>query len=221
MILVMVMFIPRLLSALEIDTSYYYTKEYIKKMKGPTISNPGKNASLEEIILYFDYCCYRGTTIKYWTEWQEQLQGLTVKSKYMFGSAEKVEYTKRYFINLDVTEAATFYKGYVNGIIILIINKDAGINDNKINNAYYPGTDGETIEGLTDLTDSIWGTVITIVQALAVGSVIFAGLRYMYASAEKKADIKKSMMYLVIGALFVFATSSVMRFIFSIGNSLL
>lgn len=82
-------------------------------------------------------------------------------------------------------------------------------------------TGGGTIGRVTKLADRIAATAITIIQVIAVGCVVFAGLRYMYASADKKADIKKGMMYLAIGAIFVFAATTVIRFIYSAGSSLL
>ena len=91
----------------------------------------------------------------------------------------------------------------------------------KIATAEVPDTGNSTISGVTKLTDRIWASAILIVQVLSVGCVIFAGLRYMYSSADKKADIKKGMMYLALGAIFVFATSTVMKFIFGIGDSLI
>lgn len=91
----------------------------------------------------------------------------------------------------------------------------------KIETAKVPDTGDSTISGVKELTDRIWASAILIVQVLSVGCVIFAGLRYMYSSADKKADIKKGMMYLALGAIFVFATSTVMKFIFGIGDSLI
>ena len=44
----------------------------------------------------------------------------------------------------------------------------------------------------------VWGTVTTIVQILAFAAVVFAGLRYMFASADQKADIKKGLGMLAI-----------------------
>lgn len=84
-----------------------------------------------------------------------------------------------------------------------------------------PRYDNGVISGVTNLADRVWATAITIIQALAIGCVVFAGLRYMYASADKKADIKKGMMYLAIGSIFVFATTTVIRFIYNIGIGLL
>ena len=59
----------------------------------------------------------------------------------------------------------------------------------------------------------IWGTVTTIVQILAFAAVVFAGLRYMFASADQKADIKKGLTMLAIGAILVFAASTVIKFV--------
>lgn len=97
---------------------------------------------------------------------------------------------------------------------------DAGTGT-KVSNAYEPSYNGGTMTKVTDLADRIWTTVILIVQVVSVGCVVFAGLRYMYASADKKADIKKGMMYLAIGAIFVYATSTVMKFVFNIGSGLI
>ena len=59
----------------------------------------------------------------------------------------------------------------------------------------------------------IWKTVVTIVQILSVAAVVFAGLRYMFASADQKADIKKSMGVLAIGAVLVFGATLILGFI--------
>ena len=56
------------------------------------------------------------------------------------------------------------------------------------------------------LTGNIWSTVSVIVYVLA-------GLRYMFASADQKADIKKSTGILIIGALFVFGATLVLNIV--------
>lgn len=55
----------------------------------------------------------------------------------------------------------------------------------------------------------IYAILILIFQMASVGGVIFAGVRYMYASADQKADIKQSMIHLVIGMIIVFCASTV------------
>lgn len=106
------------------------------------------------------------------------------------------------------------------GAILLSVGVILSFNYVLAENAYYPNST-QTIGNLTRLTDRVWASAITVVQALAIGCVVFAGLRYMYASADRKADIKKGTLYLAIGAIFVFATTTVMRFIFNFGNELI
>lgn len=59
----------------------------------------------------------------------------------------------------------------------------------------------------------VWATVAVIVQTLAVGCVVFAGLRYMFAAPSEKADIKQGLIYLAIGAVLVFSATAIIRFI--------
>ena len=67
---------------------------------------------------------------------------------------------------------------------------------------------------------NIWATVITIVRILAVAAVVFAGLRYMFASADQKADIKKSMGILAIGAVLVFGATFILTLINTVTGEL-
>jgi len=72
---------------------------------------------------------------------------------------------------------------------------------------------GSPDSGITSTAQNIWATVVTIVQILAVAAVVFAGLRYMFASADQKADIKKSMGTLAIGAILVFGATLVIQLV--------
>ena len=66
---------------------------------------------------------------------------------------------------------------------------------------------------ITGLTSSIWGTVAVVVQTLAIAAIVLAGIRYMFAPAEKKGDIKQETVVLVVGAILVFAAVPVAQFI--------
>lgn len=66
---------------------------------------------------------------------------------------------------------------------------------------------------ITGAVGNIWATVVSVVQVLAIAAVVFAGLRYMFASADQKADIKKSMGVLAIGAALVFGATTILSFI--------
>lgn len=75
-----------------------------------------------------------------------------------------------------------------------------------------------SIRSIDNTANKIWGTVLIIVQILAFAAIVFAGLRYMFASAEQKADIKKSMGTLALGALLVFAASTLVNWLLSVAN---
>ena len=94
-------------------------------------------------------------------------------------------------------------------ILTSVFAGNAG-TDISIGGADLAGAGSSTVE---NAAKGIWATVITIVQILAIAAVVFAGLRYMFASADQKADIKKSMGILVIGAVLVFGATVVLQFI--------
>ena len=66
---------------------------------------------------------------------------------------------------------------------------------------------------LNTAASNLWGVVLTIVRILAFAAIIFAGVRYMFASADQKADIKKGMIFLALGAALVFASSTIIEII--------
>ncbi len=74
---------------------------------------------------------------------------------------------------------------------------------------------------ITDAAGIMWSTVLSIVQILAFAAIIFAGIRYMFASADAKADIKKQTVILVIGAAIVFAAGPLVQFISDVANDIL
>lgn len=65
-----------------------------------------------------------------------------------------------------------------------------------------------------------WGIILTILQVAAIAAVVFAGVRYMFASADSKADIKKQMIWLVIGAVLVFGASTVIQLVTNVANDI-
>lgn len=69
---------------------------------------------------------------------------------------------------------------------------------------------------LNDTAKNIWSSVTLILQILAVAAIVFAGVRYMFASADAKADIKKQMVILIIGAVMVFAASTIINVIVNV-----
>ena len=72
---------------------------------------------------------------------------------------------------------------------------------------------GTGAQNITKTAQNIWKTISDIILILAAAAVVFAGLRYMFASADQKADIKKSMSILAIGALMVFGSTAIIKLI--------
>ena len=80
---------------------------------------------------------------------------------------------------------------------------------------------GSEINSVTGTARNIWSTIALILQIAAIAAIVFAGVRYMSASADTKADIKKQMVILVVGAVLVFGASTVVQFITGITNEAL
>ena len=66
---------------------------------------------------------------------------------------------------------------------------------------------------LSNPLSKITGTVVTIFQLLALGGIIYTGVRYMRLGAEGKAQMKSSLIYLLIGCVVVFTGSTIVKFI--------
>ena len=87
-----------------------------------------------------------------------------------------------------------------------------------------------TVEGInselenTDISGSkaaqsvkkIWGTILLVLQVLAVAAFCFAGVKYMFASADTKANLKNRMVGLMVGAVLVFGATGVINLIVAI-----
>ncbi len=76
---------------------------------------------------------------------------------------------------------------------------------------------GITIKGTTEF-DTFGGKIIGGIQAVgiivSVGILVVLGIKYMMGSAEEKADYKKSMIPYLVGAILVFAASTIANFVY-------
>ena len=77
-----------------------------------------------------------------------------------------------------------------------------------------PGQNGVT--KVDSIAKRVWPTILRVVQIAAFSGLIIAGIRYMFASATDKADIKKSMLILVTGLAIVFGASVLVEIIYNI-----
>lgn len=80
---------------------------------------------------------------------------------------------------------------------------------------------GAGVGSIDKSVNKVWSTVLTILQIAAVAAIVIAGVRYMFASAEEKADIKKGMVILILGAVLVFGASTVVQFILTASKEIM
>ena len=90
----------------------------------------------------------------------------------------------------------------------------AGFGDFKSSMNVKANTAGKTV----GMVNNVWGIILTILQVAAIAAIVFSGVRYMFASADSKADIKKQMVWLVVGAVLVFAASTVIKLITTVAS---
>lgn len=79
----------------------------------------------------------------------------------------------------------------------------------EINKNFSNGSRSGRYSKFNSAKSNIWGVLLTVLQVASIAGVIFAGVRYMFASSDSKADMKKSMIYLIIGMVIVFSASTV------------
>jgi len=99
-------------------------------------------------------------------------------------------------------------------VVVIMIGSVYGIDPRD------PGTGTANTE-VSSLANKVWGTIVSVVQILAIAAIVIAGVRYMFAGADSKADIKKQTITLVVGAVLVFAAYPVATFISKAANDLL
>lgn len=88
-------------------------------------------------------------------------------------------------------------------------------------NTIWNNAQGQGVGTVTNAANTIWSTVLLILQICAVAAIVFAGVKYMFASADQKADIKSGMIGLVVGAILVFAASTVVQFIINAADEVI
>lgn len=97
-----------------------------------------------------------------------------------------------------------------------IINNTAQI-DESVGSGFNASIIPDSNEGQIDASmkmvgDRIASTVFTVLRIIAFAGIIIVGLKYMFTSADQKADIKMSVTYLIAGMVLVFGASTVANF---------
>ena len=73
--------------------------------------------------------------------------------------------------------------------------------------------------GATTFVEGLLGTIQFVGYAIAIGMLIYAGIRYVMAPANEKADLKSAMIKYVIGAILIAGASSIAGWIFTVGKT--
>lgn len=76
------------------------------------------------------------------------------------------------------------------------------------------------IGGLQDIGQKIVATVQTIGVVVAVVILLVLGIKYMMGSAEEKADYKKSMIPYIVGAILIFASTTIVNIVYNMAKAL-
>jgi len=71
-------------------------------------------------------------------------------------------------------------------------------------------------EDLTDAGEKVVGIIQTVGTIAAIAILSILGIKYMAGSMEERADIKKAMIPYIVGAILLFATTSIVSMIYSI-----
>lgn len=106
------------------------------------------------------------------------------------------------------------FLGITNTVFALGDGFDASIF-NQIN-------DGANVDPRFEgLAERIYGTIATIIKVVAMFGVVYTGVKYMTAGAGDKAAIKQTLIYVVIGTIFVFAADAVIGLLIKGGNGII
>lgn len=89
------------------------------------------------------------------------------------------------------------------------------IDPSKLNGTYGDGT-----TGITTLGNQIIGIITTVGIVVSVVVLVVLGIKYMIGSAEEKAEYKKTMIPYIIGAILVFAASTIASIVMSISKNI-
>jgi trbC/VIRB2 family len=89
-------------------------------------------------------------------------------------------------------------------------------------NTVLNGLDGNGNVQTNDLT-KVGNNIVTIIQVvgivIAVIVLLIIGIKYMMGSASEKAEYKKTMIPYIVGAVLIFAGTSLVRVIYSLSTS--
>lgn len=103
-------------------------------------------------------------------------------------------------------------------LIIVMMSFFTTVNAN-INPDDYSGIgqiSREDYEQTFNLTGTILNTIMVIGIVISIASVIGLGIKYMVGSVEQRAEYKKTMLPMLIGSIFLFASCGIVALIYNL-----
>lgn len=107
-------------------------------------------------------------------------------------------------------------------LAIMLVTSIAGTVLAVDPNTVLNGLNGNGNLQINDLT-KVGNNIVTIIQVvgivIAVIVLLVIGIKYMMGSASEKAEYKKTMIPYIVGAVLIFAGTSLVRVIYSLSTS--
>ena len=107
-------------------------------------------------------------------------------------------------------------------IILTIFNNYyvQAIVDPSTNPSYYnPGNVDDGEEEFLKMAGTMLGVINTIGVVVSVIILMIVGIKYMLGSVEEKAEYKKTMINYVVGAILLFASTTIANILYTIGKT--
>ncbi len=80
-------------------------------------------------------------------------------------------------------------------------------------NIYNEFNNGDVNQGIQNVGIRIYGTIALIIKVVAVAGVVYTGYRYMTAGAGDKGLMKQTLIWVIVGAIFVFSADAIVNFV--------
>ncbi|MCI9016568.1 MAG: hypothetical protein HFJ53_05340 [Clostridia bacterium] len=84
---------------------------------------------------------------------------------------------------------------------------------------YKPKVQGENSK-LIEIGKTILNVIQLIAVVIAVATLIFTGIRYMYGGIESKANFKETMIPYIIGVFMTFAITTILQIVYDFANGI-
>lgn len=108
-------------------------------------------------------------------------------------------------------------------LTVMLVASIAGVAMAANVNGVLSGLTGNSPSVQTNDLTNVGNNIVTIIQVvgivIAVIVLLVIGIKYMIGSASEKAEYKKTMIPYIVGALLIFAGTSLVRVIYSLSTS--